>query len=191
MIPKIIHYCWFGKKEMPDKVQKCILSWKSILHDYEFKLWNEENFDINEIPYTKAAYDAGKYAYVSDYVRCKVMYEYGGIYLDTDIEVFKPFDDLLALPYVFKFKGAFPIDDGFSMAEKNHPVFKHVIDTFKNTEYSEKPLLIRFLDDAGRKKELYMIFSISQFKTDSNYYSFIGNYFEGIYFTHYELNSWK
>lgn len=96
MIPKIIHYCWFGGKPLPEDAKKCIASWKRHLPDYEIKEWNEQNFDINSIPYTAQAYAAGKYAFVSDYARFKVLYEQGGLYFDTDVEVIKPFDDILS-----------------------------------------------------------------------------------------------
>ena len=95
-IPRIIHYCWFGKGEKPKIVLKCIESWKKHLHDYEIKEWNEENFDINCNTYVSEAYKMRKYAFVSDYVRVYALFNYGGIYLDTDVEVFKPFDDLLS-----------------------------------------------------------------------------------------------
>lgn len=94
-IPKIIHYCWFGGKEKPPIVQKCINSWKNNLIEYELKEWNESSFDINSNSYVKEAYAAKKFAFVSDYVRLYALYNFGGIYLDTDVEVFKPFDDLL------------------------------------------------------------------------------------------------
>lgn len=88
MIPKIIHYCWFGG-EKPQKVVKCIESWKKNLPDYEIKEWNKNNFDISELQYTLDAYKAHKYAFVSDVARVKALYEYGGIYLDTDVMVYK------------------------------------------------------------------------------------------------------
>lgn len=96
MIPKIIHYCWFGGKPLPEDAKKCIESWKRYMPDYEIKEWNEQNFDVNSIPYTAQAYAAGKYAFVSDYARFKVLYEQGGLYFDTDVEVIKPFDDILS-----------------------------------------------------------------------------------------------
>jgi hypothetical protein len=96
MIPKIIHYCWFGKKPLPKLALKCIASWKKFLPDYEIKEWNEDNFDVNQIPYTSEAYACKKYAFVSDYARFKIMYEYGGIYFDTDVEVIKPLDDIIS-----------------------------------------------------------------------------------------------
>ena len=95
MIPKVIHYCWFGRGEKPALALKCIESWKKFLPDYEIKEWNEENFDVNIIPYTAEAYKAKKYAFVSDYARFWVLYNYGGIYFDTDVEVIKPMDDII------------------------------------------------------------------------------------------------
>lgn len=95
MIPKIIHYCWFGRGPLPELAQKCIASWKKYLPDYEIKEWNEDNFDVNIIPYTAEAYQAKKYAFVSDYARFWILYQYGGIYFDTDVEVIRPMDDII------------------------------------------------------------------------------------------------
>ncbi|KAF2955580.1 glycosyltransferase [Marinitoga sp. 38H-ov] len=95
MIPKKIHYCWFGKGKKPEIARKCIESWKIHLPDYEIIEWNEDNFDINENIYIKEAYENKKYAFVTDYVRLKVLYEYGGIYMDTDVEVIKNLDKFL------------------------------------------------------------------------------------------------
>lgn len=94
-IPKIIHYCWFGSK-MPKKVKKNIENWKRILTDYEFVEWNENNFDYKICPFVKEAYDNKKWAFVSDYARLKALVDYGGIYLDTDVDVLKKFDSLLS-----------------------------------------------------------------------------------------------
>ena len=96
MIPKIIHYCWFGRNPLPELAQKCIASWKKYLPDYEIKEWNEDNFDVNIIPYTAEAYAAKKYAFVSDYARFWILYKYGGIYFDTDVEVIRPLNDIIA-----------------------------------------------------------------------------------------------
>lgn len=105
MIPKIIHYCWFGRSPMPDLAVKCIESWHTHMPDYEYKLWNEDNFDVNGIPYVKEAYESHKYAFVSDYVRLYALFTEGGIYMDTDVEVLKPYDDLLSLSGFIGFEG--------------------------------------------------------------------------------------
>ena len=95
-IPKIIHYCWFGRNPLPESAVKCIESWRKYMPDYEIREWNEDNFDVNIIPYTAEAYSVGKYAFVSDYASFWILYRYGGIYFDTDVEVIKPIDDIVA-----------------------------------------------------------------------------------------------
>lgn len=95
MIPKTIHYCWFGRNPLPESAVKCINSWRKFFPDYEIKEWNEDNFDVNSIPYTAEAYQARKYAFVSDYARFWILYHFGGVYFDTDVEVIKPMDDII------------------------------------------------------------------------------------------------
>ena len=94
-IPKIIHYCWFGRNPLPPLAEKCIASWKQYLPDYEIKEWNEDNFDVCMNPYIEEAYHLKKYAFVSDFARFDILYEHGGLYFDTDVEVIKSFDGLL------------------------------------------------------------------------------------------------
>lgn len=89
MIPKIIHYCWFGGKPLPSLAVRCIESWKRFLPEFEIKRWDESNFDWEKIPFTRKAYSLGKYAFVSDYLRFKALYEEGGVYFDTDVELIK------------------------------------------------------------------------------------------------------
>lgn len=96
MIPKIIHYCWFGRNSLPKDALKCIESWKKHMPDYEIKEWNEDNFDIDICTYVRQAYNAKKYAFVSDYARFYILYKYGGVYFDTDVEVIKPLGPILA-----------------------------------------------------------------------------------------------
>lgn len=105
MIPRIIHYCWFGRGQMPELALRCIESWHRVMPDYDYKMWNEDNFDINCIAYVKEAYEARKYAFVSDYVRLFALFSEGGIYMDTDVEVFKPYDDILNLSGFIGFEG--------------------------------------------------------------------------------------
>lgn len=95
MIPKIIHFCWFGSNPYPDVVIECMKSWKKMCPDYKIMCWNEYNFDVNQNLYVQGAYSEKKWAFVSDYARVKVLYEHGGVYLDTDVELIKPIDELL------------------------------------------------------------------------------------------------
>lgn len=96
MEPKIIHYCWFGRNPLPSTARRCIESWKKYFPDYDIKEWNEDNFDVNIIPYTKEAYSVKKYAFVSDYARFWILYNYGGLYFDTDVEVIRKMDHIIA-----------------------------------------------------------------------------------------------
>ena len=124
-IPKIIHYCWFGGKPLPKSAIKCINSWKKFFPDYEIKEWNESNFDVNMIPYTKEAYAAKKYAFVSDFARFWVPHEYGGIYFDTDVEVIRPMDDIIARGAYLGMENRTAINPGLGMAAPaGHPFYK-------------------------------------------------------------------
>lgn len=143
MIPKVIHYCWFGKKLMPVQYQKYIESWKKFLPEYKIIEWNEDNYDVNCIPFSKEAYHAKKYAYVSDYARLKILYENGGIYFDTDVEVIRNMDDLINIgPWMAIEKHSnFPeIDDmvnlglGFAM-EPHNSIIKEIMAFYENTHY--------------------------------------------------------
>ena len=106
MIPKIIHYCWFGRGQMPELALKCIESWHKYLPDYELRLWNEDSFDLDLYPYAREAYDNRKFAFVTDVVRLWALNQYGGVYMDTDVEILKPLDDLLHLPAFTGYEGS-------------------------------------------------------------------------------------
>lgn len=130
-IPKIIHYCWFGKKEKPNMVKKCIGTWRNILSDYQIIEWNEENFDINSNIFTKQAYNNGRYAFVSDYVRVYALYNYGGIYLDTDVEVIKEFtDDILKNNSFWGFEEKNFIATSTIGAKKGNSFIKQFLDSY-------------------------------------------------------------
>lgn len=106
MIPKIIHYCWFGRGSMSGLALKCIESWHKYMPDWEYKLWNEDNFDIQSVPYVKEAYESRKFAFVTDYVRLWALYTEGGVYMDTDVEILKPLDDLMHLSAFTGYEGS-------------------------------------------------------------------------------------
>ncbi len=133
MIPRIIHYCWFGGNPLPKSAQRCIASWRKFMPDCEIREWNEQNFDVNAHPYTRAAYAAGKYAFVSDFARYKILEEWGGIYFDTDVEAVAPIDDLLKLGAFMGLEDAQPptVSSGLVMAvEAHHPIIQEMLDFY-------------------------------------------------------------
>ena len=135
MIPKIIHYCWFGGKEKTILAKKCIESWKRYCPDYEFIEWNEENFDLSYCPYVKEAYEEKKWAFITDVVRLYALVNYGGIYMDTDVEVLKPLDDLLELSAFSGFQTVDSIPTGIIAAEKEHALFRELLDDYKDIHF--------------------------------------------------------
>lgn len=104
MIPKKIHYCWFGRNELPSKAVRCIESWKKYCPGYEIIEWNEDNYDVYQNPYTKYVYDNKKYAFLSDYARLQIIYQEGGLYFDVDVEIVRPLDELLSHKAFFGFE---------------------------------------------------------------------------------------
>lgn len=123
-IPKIIHYCWFGGKPKPPLAQKCLASWKKFCPDYEIIEWNEGNFDIETAPlYVRQAYQSGRWAFVTDYVRLKALIEMGGIYMDTDVEVIKPFTPFLKHKAFVGFESPDRIQTGLMACEKGFALF--------------------------------------------------------------------
>ncbi|SEM22100.1 Glycosyltransferase sugar-binding region containing DXD motif-containing protein [Maribacter orientalis] len=119
MIPKIIHYCWLSGEEFPQEIKRNIASWKVLLPDYEFMLWDTKRFNLEEWPFAKEAFEKKKYAFASDIVRLYAVQQYGGIYLDTDVQILKKFDDLLQLPYFVGLEYENIIEAAIFGAEKN------------------------------------------------------------------------
>ena len=138
MIPKIIHYCWFGRNPKPFLVKKCIRSWKKYCKEYKIIEWNENNFIIKNAPaYVRQAYKAQKWAFVTDYVRLFVLYKYAGIYLDSDVEVIKPLDGFLKHKGFSGFEQEFSVPTGIMASEKKHPLILEWI-----SEYKEKNFIL-------------------------------------------------
>lgn len=148
MIPKKIHYCWFGNNSLPESAQNCIDSWRKFLPDHEIVEWNERNFDVNIIPYTAEAYSMKKYAFVSDYARFWILFHFGGLYFDTDVEIIAPMDHIIS-------QGAFMgqqtpgksvfehlrygIAAGLGLgAEQNHPFYKEILEKYKYLHFIRK-----------------------------------------------------
>ncbi len=159
MIPKVIHYCWLSKEEKPQMILDCIQSWKRVLPDYEIICWDKERFDSRISPFVQDAIAAKKWAFAADYIRLYALYHHGGIYLDSDVMVFKSFDKFLSHrafssiefhPIVFfreiKKKGLFSsyyngvgIDAAVMGSEKGHPFFGDCIDFYNQLQFKNDP----------------------------------------------------
>ena len=135
MIPKVIHYCWFGRGKMPALASKCFESWKTYLPDYKLKLWNEESFDVNSITYVKEAYNARKFAFVTDYVRLHALYNYGGIYMDTDVEVIRNMDDLINYPAFSGFENEVYVPTGIIASEQHGEWTKEQLEYYRDRHF--------------------------------------------------------
>jgi len=131
MIPKTIHYCWFGGNPLPKKAQKCIASWKKHCPNYELVRWDEKNCDLDGIPYVRYCYQNKKWAYLSDYFRLQAVYEHGGLYFDTDVEVIASMDDLLENKAFFCFENDQNVASGLGFgAEKGSPFIKAMMEQY-------------------------------------------------------------
>ena len=140
MIPKIIHYCWFGGKSKPELVEKCIASWRKCCPDWEIWEWNESNYDVWGHPYMAAAYEEKKWAFVSDVARLDIISRYGGIYLDTDVEIFAsdPFAPYLNYDGLFVFETERVIQTGMCMgASEGNALINKLLMPYENTVYSK------------------------------------------------------
>lgn len=135
MIPKIIHYCWFGGNQKPESVVKCIDSWKKFCPDYELKEWNEKNFDIKSIKYVREAHESKKWAFVSDYVRLYALYNYGGIYMDTDMELVKKIDIFLTNKCFSGYESNESIPTAIIGSEKNNTWIKYLLSYYENRSF--------------------------------------------------------
>lgn len=158
MIPRIIHYCWFGGKELPEQAIMCIESWRKYCPGYIIKEWNESNFDLNACDYVREAYQEKKWAFVSDYARFKLLYEYGGVYFDTDVELIASIDDIIDNGPFFGMEGK-RVAAGLGMAsDPGHRVYKEILDLYEGIHYEvEKAAansnnVVTFTTDILRKK---------------------------------------
>lgn len=141
MIPKTIHYCWFGGNKLPKLAKRCIRSWRKYLPDYEIKEWNESNFDVNINPYVKEAYKVHRYAFMSDYARYWVLYHYGGVYFDTDVELLRSINQILKNGGYMSFETSpkskdLYVNPGLGMAmEPGHPFLKEMLDMYRDLHF--------------------------------------------------------
>ena len=138
-ISKKIHYCWFGNNKKNKLIKKCINSWKKYCSDYEIIEWNEKNFNVNINKYTQQAYETKKWAFVSDYARLWIVYNFGGIYLDTDVELVKPLDNLLKYDAFFASEKDNSINTGLGFgAKKGNNLVKTIMDSYENIDFMIK-----------------------------------------------------
>lgn len=135
MIPKIIHLCWLSGDPYPAEIQKCLDTWKEHLPDYEVWLWDTNRFDINSTLWTKQAFEAKKYAFAADYIRLYALYNYGGIYMDSDVIVYKSFDELLDLPYFIGHDQIGAFEAAIIGAEKGTKWIKDVLDRYEGRHF--------------------------------------------------------
>lgn len=137
MIPKTIHYCWFGRNPKPELAEKCIESWKKYCPDYEIIEWNEDNYDIQSAPlFVRQAYEAKKWAFVTDYVRLQVVYEHGGVYFDTDVEVIKSIDDLLRYNAFFGIQYGAKVNTGLGFGSiKEAIVLSNLMKNYRSSPF--------------------------------------------------------
>ena len=208
MIPKIINYCWFGRNNKPESVLKCISSWRKYLPDYEIFEWNEDNYNIeNSILYVKQAYDSKKWAFVSDYVRLYALYNYGGLYFDTDVEVFKPFDDLLDNRGFCGFESKDYIGTSVLGFEKKCPFLEKFINAYADRDFIDEKgipnihetnviILTQVLEKQGLKRNGQtqcvngvMIYP-QHFFSSNDFCNIFNHYRNGIYSYHHFSSSW-
>lgn len=137
MIPRTIHYCWFGGNPLPPLAKKCIKSWRKYCPDYEIIQWDESNYDLSAAPlYVRQAYEAQKWAFVSDYVRLQIVYDYGGIYFDTDVELVKSPEALLGYSAYFGFEGKERVATGLGFgAEKGCPILARMLEVYRDVPF--------------------------------------------------------
>lgn len=135
MIPKIIHYCWFGHGELPELAKSCILSWKKYCPDYEIKEWNEDNFNLDMFPYVREAYNNRGFAFVTDVVRLYALYNEGGIYIDTDVEILRSLDFLLQFDGVMGFETPERIQTALMASKKGLPIINIFLASYERNHF--------------------------------------------------------
>lgn len=135
MIPKIIHYCWFGGNPLPEEAKRYIEGWKKFCPDYEICEWNEQTFDVMSVPYVKEAYESRKWAFVTDYVRLYALYHQGGVYMDTDVEVVRPIDRFLENEAFSGFESETAVPTGIMAAEAGQRAIKDLLDAYNGRHF--------------------------------------------------------
>lgn len=146
MIPKVIHYCWFGGNDKNEMIEKCIASWKKYCPDYKIIEWNESNYDVSKHPFLKKAYDAKKWAFVSDYARIDILYQHGGVYLDTDVELISCLDSFLKYDFYAGFESAFFVNFGLGFGSvREHLLLRDILDRYDSIEFPDNDFALSMI----------------------------------------------
>lgn len=208
MIPKKIHYCWFWPNEKPASFQKYLESWKTFLPDYEIILWDEKNFDINQIPYVKEAYNAWKFAFVSDYARLSALYAQWGIYMDTDVEVIRNLDAFLSNGFFSWIEDDNNITTWIIGSESGNEFVRQLMDDYKwrsflnedgslnlktNVEYTTNLALKYWFKKENIEQEIWIgraKFYKSEFFCPKSWYTWLTNITDNTYVIHHFNCSW-
>ncbi len=182
MIPKIIHYCWFGGNPLPEEAKHYISTWKKYCPDYEIKEWNENNFDVNQNQYCREAYEAKKWAFVSDYARLKILYDQGGIYMDTDVEVCKPLDHLASYGFWSGFESESQIPTGIMASCRGNELLRYLLSYYDDKHFKNEDgsydITTNVVAITGMIKEKYHVELNNTFQTfGENYVIFPFEYF--------------
>lgn len=196
MIPKVIHYFWFGEGELSPLMKRCIESWRKFAPDYEIKEWNESNFDINYCSYTKKAYEEKKYAFVADVARLAVIYEYGGVYMDVDVELLAPIDDLMKYKYgwmAFMNERFINTGVGFAAPAKCN-LIKILLDNYRSREFNLKRGIFNKVCtqiETEKIMETYKNFKRNnKFQVMDDKFTFLSSDTIGNYSIHYGAGTW-
>ncbi|MCR5251559.1 MAG: glycosyl transferase [Lachnospiraceae bacterium] len=198
-IPRIIHYCWLSDDPVPEMMKRCVEGWKKILPDYEFVKWDLARFDADSSVWVREALERKKYAFASDYIRIWAVYHCGGIYLDMDMEVLKPFDELLDAPYMLAYESPDEkrIEAGCFGAEKNAPFLKACLDHYAGKHFVRyngtmdlRPLSKR-MSDIIRENDLHLKISSWDYFTAKSFETGIETPGENTYAIHHFAGSWK
>lgn len=187
MIPKIIHLCWFGGKDFPESVRICVESMKQHNPDYTIMIWNEDNYDINKIRFTREAYQEKKYAFVSDVCRLEVLATYGGIYLDTDVEVLKSFDNLLKNDFFLGRESNVLLCTAVIGVIPNHPLLLELLSYYDMKSFYRYPFIKRFYKKINKTPNTIIISKLLKKYglKDVNEYQCLQNFNLSIYPTYY------
>lgn len=198
MIPKVIHFCWLSNDPYPKKIAQCIKSWDKHLTGYEIRLWDFNRFPRGKSKWVDLAFDSKKYAFAADYIRAYALYTEGGIYLDSDVEILKNFDDFIHLPYIFgRESDSGRIEAAVMGAKKGNPIFKEILDYYDNNpfiredgSFDTKSMPARLNEICAKYGERVEIDHVSKFAHESDkLYVFTSDFFSPLHIVNLKLET--